>query len=92
MISFIYSVVYIFLKTVRINAEFFVLTLDGLRRLLQIQFDDCCCEEDVSKGQSRRELAEENKVRSKDVAQREDSEGLRSTVSQKDQQIIEQNH
>ena len=52
MISFIYSVVYVFLNTVRINVEFFVLTADGLRRFFQLQFDDCCCEEDVSKGQS----------------------------------------
>ena len=88
MISFIYSVVYIFLNIVYINVEFFILTADGLRRFFQIQFDDFCCKEDVSKGQSRRELAEENKL-SRDVAQREDSEGLRSTRSQKDQRIIE---
>ena len=91
MISFIYSVVYVFLNTVRINVEFFVLTVDGLKIFFQIQFDDCCCKEYVSKGQSRRELAEEKKVRSKDVAQREDSEGLRSTGSQKDQRITDHN-
>ena len=68
MISFIYSVVYIFLNTVRINVVFFIFTVDGLRRFFQIQFDDCCCEEDVSKGQSRSELAEEKKVRSRDVS------------------------
>ena len=92
MIIFIYSVVYVFLNTVCINVEFFVLTADELRRFFQIQFDDCCYEEDVSKGQSRMDLVEEKKVRSRDVAQREDSEGLRSTGSQKDQRIIEQNH
>ena len=88
MISFIYSVVYVFLNTVCINVEFFVLTADGLRRFFQIQFDDCCCEEHISKGQSRRELAEEKKVRSRDVAQREDSEGLRSTGSQKTNRLL----
>ena len=31
MISFIYSVVYVFLNRVRINVEFFVLTADRLR-------------------------------------------------------------
>ena len=36
MISFSYSVVYIFLNTVHINVEFFVLTTDGLRRFFQI--------------------------------------------------------
>ena len=35
MISFIYSVVYIFLNTVCINVEFFVLTADGLRRFFR---------------------------------------------------------
>ena len=35
MISFIYSVVYVFLNTVRINVEFFVLTADGLRRFFR---------------------------------------------------------
>ena len=35
MISFIYSVVYIFLKAVSINVEFFVLTVDGLRRFFR---------------------------------------------------------
>ena len=77
MLSIINSVFYVFLNTVRINVEFFVLTADRLRIFFQIQFDDCCCEEDISKGQSRRELDEENKVRSRDVAQSEDSEGLR---------------
>ena len=91
MISFIYSVVYIFLNTICINVEFFILTADGLRRFFQNQFDDCCCKEDVYKGQRIRELAEEKKVRSRDVSQREDSEGLRSTGSQKYQRIIEQN-
>ena len=81
MISFIYSVDYIFLNSVRINVEFFVLTADGLRRFFQIQFDDCYCEEDMSKGQSKMELAEEKKVRSRDVAQREDSEGIISIGS-----------
>ena len=91
MISFIYSVVYVFLNTVRINVEFFVLTADRLRIFFQIQFDDCCCEEDISKGQRRRDLAEEKKVRKIYFSQREYSEGLRSTGSQKDQRIIEQN-
>ena len=35
MISFIYSVVYVFLNAVHINVEFFVLTVDGLRRFFR---------------------------------------------------------
>ena len=78
------------LNAVRINDEFFVLTADGFRRFFQTKFDDCCFKEDISKGHSRRELAEEVKSKNQRCCSRkEERDGLRSTGSQKDQWITE---
>ena len=60
--------------------------------MFQTQFDDCYCKEDISKGHSRRELAEEKKSKNQRCCSRkEEREGLRSTGSQKYQRITEQN-
>ena len=78
-------------NAVQINDEFFILTADGFRRFFQTQFDDCCCKEDISKGHSRRELAEERKSKNQIIccSRKEEREGLRLIGSQKDQRITE---
>ena len=78
---------------------FYRMHMEEVNRLIQffvIGQGDCCCKEDISKRQSRREWAEEwNRRKKKEEAEmkkrEEEIEGLRSTGSKKDQRIIEQN-
>ena len=74
--------------------------MEEVNRLIQFLLclgqGDCCCKADISKRQSRRELAEEwNRRKKKEESEmkkrEEESEGLRSIGSKKDQRIIEQN-
>ena len=74
--------------------------MEEVNRLIQFLLclgqGDCCYKEDISKRQSRRELAKEwNRRKKKEEAEmkktEEQSQGLRSTRSKKDQRIIEQN-
>ena len=74
--------------------------MEEVNRLIQFLLclgqDDCRCKEDISKRQSRRELAEDgNRRKEKEEAEMNkgegESEGLRSTGSKKYQHITEQN-
>ena len=79
------------LNAVQINNEFFVLTTDGLRGFFRPNLVIAVAKKTYIKDKAEGSWLRKGKVRSIDVAQKEESEGLRSTRSQEDQHITEYN-
>ena len=70
MISFIDSVVYVFLNAVHINVEFLILTVDGLTRFFRSSLMIAAAKKTYLKDKAEGSWLKKRKVSSRDVANR----------------------